>query len=206
MLRHLVSLTFPVLLSAVAALSYLHFRREGHIVAAPVQLAQAEPADPFAPPKDPAAPPAAEVKPVDPAPPAPRLAPKTTVKRTRREAPKADDEVRTPFLRSLLGQLDGFTEISAEERDGVRQMIYEADNELYDSTGPNARRKIEAANRKRGFVVGASRPRTASDPPTKRADVLRQLEAAPPRDRAVDPVPPAVEPKPDEFNDLFKPQ
>ncbi len=217
MLRHYFSLAFPVLLSAVAALSFLHLRREGHLAAAPVlQVAQADPADPFAPPKTPpmakpvvpAAP--AEAKPIDPVnPPGTRVVPKAArPKRVRREVPKNDDEVRTPFLRSLLGQLDSFTDVSGEDRDGVRQMIYDADVEMSDSMGPNARRKIEAANQKRGFVVGPSAPRTATDPPVKRKDVLRPVDALPPGERPqverpAAPAPPP-EPKKDVFDDLFK--
>lgn len=204
MLRQYFSFALPVMLSAVAAVSYLYVRREGLLVAAPVlQVAQADPVDPFAPPKDP--PMAKPVDPVNP-PPAARPAPKAAnSKRVRREAPKKDDEVRTPFLRSLLGQLDSFTDVSGEDRDSVRQMIYDADVELSESMGPNARRKIEAANQRRGFVVGPSAPRTATDPPVKRKDVLRPLDQ-PAGERPMDAAPaaPVQTPKKDVFDDLFQ--
>ena len=211
MLRRLLSLTLPVMLSAVAALSFLHLRREGLLAApAPLQVAQADPTDPVAPPPaapvDPVVPPMAEAAPVDPTkPPVPAAPQKARPKRVRRAVPTKDDEVRTPFLRSLLGQLDSFTEVSDEDRDGVRKMLYDADVELSDSMGPAARMKIEAANRKRGFVVGPSAPRTATGPTIKRKDVLRPADPVAPGEvppvRPVDPVPP---PKKDVFDDLFK--
>lgn len=212
MFKRLLSLSLPVMLSAVAALTFLHFRRAGIVEASPaLQVAQADPADPFAPvppavpPRvDPAAPPAVEPKPAVP----PANKPVRS-KRVRRATPQADDEVRTPFLKSLLGQLDSFTEVSAEDRDSVRQMIYDADVELSDSMGPAALRRIQAANRKRTFVVGPSAPRTATGPTIKREDVLNPKPRVGPGEvqpaKPVDPIPaPAEAPKKDVFDNLFE--
>jgi hypothetical protein len=88
---------------------------------------------------------------------------------------------------------------------------------MSESTGPNARRAIEAANRRRGaFVVGPRGPRTATEAATKRSDFLKAqrakapLRETPPRETTptppTTPVPPAdpAAPKKDVFDDLFK--
>jgi hypothetical protein len=181
MLRRYLSLAIPVMFSAAVALLYLHFR-QAPAAAAPAkenQVAQA-PEDPFAPPVKPAtpevkpaAPTAPETKPVPPASPDERrLAPRRTVK-PKRATPKNDDEVQSPFLKNLLVQLGAMTEGTDEDKAAVRQMIYDADVELSDSLGPNARRRIEAYSNKnaKGFVVGGNGPRTATGPLLKRTEV-----------------------------------
>jgi hypothetical protein len=244
MFRRYLSLVVPTMCIGAAALAYQHFRAAPPALAADgkvAQVAQAEedpfgtPADPPAvppavPPVDPLAPPA--VKHLDPAAPADPAAPRK--KRVRREVPRSDDEVKSPFLRSLLGQLDSFSDVSDEERDGVRKMLYDADVELHGSTGPNARRRIEFYNNTNRRVLWSSPgPRTANGPVKKREDYLRSRDPRDPRRvRPIDPtvpapvdpvppvrpVPPKKKPDPfkegdnpldpskpkDEFDDLFK--
>jgi hypothetical protein len=204
--------------SAGAALLYLHFR-QAPAAAAPadgLRVAQA-PEDPFAPkpntpPADPFAPKpkAPEVKPADPKTPevkpgvpgagdSRRLAPRRTTK-PKREAPKNDDEVQSPFLKNLLVQLGAMTEGTDEDKAAVRQMIYDADVELSDSLGPNARRKIETYSNQRakGFVVGGNGPRTATGPLLKRAEVGPNGEILKPAKPLKKPEPMK---KPDPFQD-----
>jgi hypothetical protein len=179
MLRRYLSLAFPVMLSAAAALLYLHFRQAAAAAAPPadVRVAQAPTDDPFAPPPKtkpevkPATPKPPETKPATPANER-RLAPRLQRKPTR-ETPKNDDEVKSPFLKNLLAQLGGMTEGTDEDKASIRQMIYDADVELSDSLGPNARSRIEAASnlRAKGFVIGAEGPRTATGPLIKRKEV-----------------------------------
>src|SRR4051794_13194062 len=54
---------------------------------------------------------------------------------------RADDEVRSPLLRSMLAELDraGNGDLSAEERKRLRADIIQADAELSRSLGPNLR-------------------------------------------------------------------
>lgn len=145
MLRRYITLAIPVLLAAAGGFVYLHFHRAPIALAEPQQLAQAE---------------------VVPAPLAPPATPKSavvpkrqkTIVRPRKtppgEKPKNIDEVQTPLLKSLLGQLDGLSEGTSEEKDSLRDILYSADLELRDEFGEHMANRIRAANNpKKSFEV-----------------------------------------------------
>ena len=80
----------------------------------------------------------------------------------RAERPQNRDEVKTPLLRTLLGALDD-AEADADQKNPVREMIYNADEQLHDVLGKNSRNVILRTNQKplgpviepRHYSVGA---------------------------------------------------
>jgi hypothetical protein len=143
------------------------------------------------------------------------------------EVPKNKDEVKTPILRSLLDSLDGMQEGTDEEKDGLRQMLYEADVELRDALGTNLRDSIRAANNNRSKAILVKppvrrlplkkrpevKPAPSTTPPTAPSPTPTPAPTPPPAE-SVEPMPmptptpppptPPAKPMPDAFDDLFK--
>lgn len=198
MLRGYFSMAIPVGLTALAAVTWLKYRPLPELPAkvgpALTHVAQFE-----APAQDPNAPPRPDE--VDRAvPPANRAAPGARPVRQRAGVPQSKDEVRTPMLRNLLDQLDAMNEGTDEEKDSIRQIIYEADLELRDTLGEGKlRNKILAANNRRGATIPA-RPRVVGRAPQAnkgRPAPPATREATPPTTPEERPAPlPAPAPKP----------
>jgi hypothetical protein len=131
-------------------------------------------------------------------------------RRPQAEVPQNKDEVKTPLLRSLLDSLDEMQEGTDEEKDGLRQMLYEADVELRHSLGSNMRKTIRDANNPKHKVFEV-KPQASRFPPKPKGKPQRVPQPAPrPTPPAtpsenVDPAPaPPEKPAPNAVDDLFK--
>jgi hypothetical protein len=79
-------------------------------------------------------------------------------------ADRKPEEAKSPLVRSLLEELNRFptTEGTTEERSQIRDYLWNADEELARSLGPNARKLILDANKRRpSFRVTTKRERAA---------------------------------------------